>query len=81
MTIVGWSSTTPYSQFYNNYGWYGGPPIHAVLWTASGTIRDLGTLPGDTLSEATKVNFFGLAIGLREMLPHPTRIPTVSGMT
>ena len=27
-------------------------------------MRDLGTLPGDTFSTASKVNFFGLVIGI-----------------
>jgi uncharacterized membrane protein len=38
-------------------------PMHAVLWTNTGTITDLGTLPGDTLSSATKINLRGLVIG------------------
>jgi len=38
-------------------------PIHAVLWTNTGAIIDLGTLAGDTLSSATKINLFGLIIG------------------
>lgn len=37
--------------------------IHAVFWTRSLQILDLGTLPGDTLSVATKINFFGQVIG------------------
>jgi len=52
--VVGWSDTAPD---------YGVPPIHAVLWTASGAISDLGTLPGDTLSTASNIDFFGQVIG------------------
>jgi len=37
--------------------------IHAVTWTPSGAISDLGTLPGDTVSSASKINLFGLVIG------------------
>jgi uncharacterized membrane protein len=59
--IVGWSTTMP---FYPNCDLdITECPIHAVLWTSSGEIRDLGTLPGDTLSTASKINFFGQVIG------------------
>ena len=37
--------------------------IHAVLWTPSGVISDLGTLPGDQSSSALKINLFGQVIG------------------
>ena len=57
--IVGWSTTAPISWF---FGWCG-TATHAVLWSASGRIRDLGTLPGDTLSAASNINFFGQVIG------------------
>jgi probable HAF family extracellular repeat protein len=57
--IVGWSTTAPISWF---FGWCG-TATHAVLWSASGRIRDLGTLPGDTLSAASNMNFFGQVIG------------------
>jgi probable HAF family extracellular repeat protein len=36
---------------------------HAVTWTPTGTISDLGTLPGDTDSSASKINLSGLVIG------------------
>lgn len=52
--VVGWSDIEPY---------FSDGPIHAVLWSSSGTIRDLGTLPGDTLSSAARINFFGQVIG------------------
>jgi hypothetical protein len=34
-----------------------------VLWAPNGGITDLGTVPGDTLSTATNINFFGQVIG------------------
>jgi probable HAF family extracellular repeat protein len=37
---------------------------HAFLWTRSGGMRDLGTLPGDTLSEALGINDRGQVVGL-----------------
>ena len=39
--IVGWSTTAPISWF---FGWCG-TATHAVLWSASGGIRDLGLSP------------------------------------
>lgn len=53
--IVGWSTTEGVS--------FAGTPVHAVLWNGTGTLRDLGTLPGDTSSEALKINLFGQVIG------------------
>lgn len=47
--IVGWSTTDD--------------GIHAVIWTPTGTILELGTLSGDTYSSATKIDLFGLVIG------------------
>jgi probable HAF family extracellular repeat protein len=55
--IVGWSTTEPVS-----YGVFESP-VHAVMWTATGGISDLGTLPGDTSSAAVRINFFGQVIG------------------
>lgn len=52
--IVGWS----YATDVNGISY-----IHAVIWNQSGTISDLGTLPGDTVSSAVKINLFGLVIG------------------
>src|SRR5262249_31468112 len=40
-----------------------GSPVHAILWTPNGGMKDIGTLPGDTSSAAVKVNLFGLVIG------------------
>ena len=53
--IVGWSGTSVDT--------FDGGTFHAVLWTKTGSIRDLGTLPGDTLSAALKINLFGQVIG------------------
>lgn len=61
--VVGWSTTAPISFGECSWGDGTGCPMHAVLWTRSGAIRDLGTLSGDTLSAASKVNFFGQVIG------------------
>lgn len=49
--IVGWSTSPMFEGF------------HAVLWTSNGSIHDLGTLPGDTLSAAARINFYGQVIG------------------
>ena len=53
--IVGWSTVYDESSA-TSY-------VHAVTWTPSGSISDLGTLPGDTDSSASKINTFGLVIG------------------
>jgi probable HAF family extracellular repeat protein len=59
--VVGWSTTIP---FYPDCGLdITVCPLHAVLWTGSGAIQDLGTLPGDMFSAASKINFFGQIIG------------------
>lgn len=46
-------------------GWYQGTDAvrHASLWTSTGMLRDLGTLPGDLVSAALEVNIFGEVIG------------------
>jgi probable HAF family extracellular repeat protein len=49
--VVGWSTTGPVSAYFP-------APVHAVVWTPSGGIRDLGTLPGDLSSAAIKANFW-----------------------
>ncbi|MGA9389777.1 MAG: hypothetical protein WBV69_04950 [Candidatus Sulfotelmatobacter sp.] len=63
--IVGWSNFPPFSPppFSPPCTPYSGCPMHAVLWTKTGTIRDLGTLPGDSLSVAVAINLFGEVIG------------------
>jgi uncharacterized membrane protein len=62
--IVGWSTTTPVCPVVEFcYFDLASFPIHAVLWTASGDIVDLGTLLGDTLSTALNINFLGQVIG------------------
>ncbi len=59
--IVGWSTTVSLDPDcgFNLVGC----PMHAVLWTRNGEINDLGTLPGDSLSAASNINFFGQVIG------------------
>jgi uncharacterized membrane protein len=69
--IVGWSTmqSMPIDGCYDvsiyNPRDPGSPncPIHASLWASDGTVTDLGTLPNDTLSSASKINPFGLVIG------------------
>lgn len=61
-SVVGWSTTTPISFLQCSIA-ITDCPIHAVLWSGSGAIQDLGTLPGDTFSAALKINLFGIAIG------------------
>jgi len=39
---------------------------HAVLWSNTGVVQDLGTLPGDTSSEATGINVAGDVVGYSE---------------
>jgi probable HAF family extracellular repeat protein len=61
--VVGWSTTLPLfldGCDPNDFATYA---MHAVLWTRSGAILDLGTLPGDTISAASKITFFGQVIG------------------
>jgi probable HAF family extracellular repeat protein len=38
--------------------------MHAVLWSASGSIQDLGTLPGDTSSRAFAINDADKVVGM-----------------
>jgi len=40
------------------------PNFHAVLWTKEHVIHDLGTLPGDSVSEATGINDRGQIVGV-----------------
>lgn len=40
------------------------PNFHAVIWTKDHVIRDLGALPGDTVSEATGINNQGQVVGV-----------------
>jgi uncharacterized membrane protein len=59
--IVGWSTLSP--DIYLT-PCEDAVSTHAVLWTQDGSIRDLGTLPGDTSSQAYKINLFGQVIGI-----------------
>jgi probable HAF family extracellular repeat protein len=59
--VVGWSTTIPFDPDCNLDLTV--CPIHAVLWAPDGGITDLGTVPSDTLSAATNINFFGQVIG------------------
>lgn len=56
--VVGWSTITAANPLAVCC-----PSMHAVRWSASGAILDLGTLPGDTFSEAFSINFSGQIIG------------------
>lgn len=56
--VVGWSAYNLY-----NSGYSSDYVQHAFLWTQSGGMEDLGTLPGDLSSEARKINVFGQIIG------------------
>ena len=64
--IVGWSTT---AEIPSDGCWSFGSgdltecPMHAVIWTVSGEILDLGTLPGDAFSAASRINLFGQVIG------------------
>jgi probable HAF family extracellular repeat protein len=40
------------------------PALHAFLWTRGGGIRDLGTLPGDAISQALGINNLRQVVGL-----------------
>jgi uncharacterized membrane protein len=59
--VVGWSTT---ESLVTDCGLdLVGCTIHAVVWTKAGVISDLGTLPGDTLSAASNINYWGKVIG------------------
>lgn len=57
--VAGWSTTT------DSNGCVGilSAVVHAIVWTPKTGMQDIGTLPGDTYSLATKVNLFGVVIG------------------
>jgi len=57
---VGWSTTIPLNDCRWNLFQC---PMRAVLWTPTGEITDLGTLPGDILSVASGINLSGQVIG------------------
>jgi probable HAF family extracellular repeat protein len=65
---------------------------HAFLWTRQAGMKDLGTLPGDEVSSAAAINFFGEVVGTSGsraflwspyagMLDLNTLIPAGSGWT
>ncbi len=79
--VVGYSTTVPISSDgINEVGWNGQAPIDALLWSASGTMTDLGTLPGDTFASASKINLFGLVIGSSGNAAAPGGVEDPSGV-
>jgi probable HAF family extracellular repeat protein len=72
--VVGWSSTQAGLGFFCPIGFNEDVP-HAFLWLRSKGMRDLGTLPGDTSSEASKINFFGQVIGISGNTVRPAGNP------
>jgi probable HAF family extracellular repeat protein len=58
--MVGWSCPGSSSP---NYCSSSDNPSRAVLWSQTGNIHNLGTLPGDSLSAASEIDFFGQVIG------------------
>jgi uncharacterized membrane protein len=64
--IVGWATTAPVHDFGQDCYFdlsTADCPMHAVIWSASGVMSDLGTLPGDIASMALKINLVGQVIG------------------
>jgi probable HAF family extracellular repeat protein len=61
--IVGWSTFSP-DDGGAGTACFDLIPIHAVLLNQGGIMQDLGTLPGDTSSQAYKINLFGQIIGV-----------------
>jgi probable HAF family extracellular repeat protein len=55
--VVGWATTNPIFPSFSP------SPVHAILWSPSGKMTDLGTLTGDTSSAAVRINLFGQVIG------------------
>lgn len=66
--IAGWAEILPSSTAFEmscDAVQFDNVPIHAVLWPKSTSApKDLGTLPGDQLSMAIKVNPLGVVIGM-----------------
>jgi len=60
--VVGWSTTVASRQS-STCTYAGTLAPHAFTWTKNVGMQDLGTLPGDTMSTARAVNYFGEVIG------------------
>ena len=60
--LVGWSNASATAPFFCTDD-ATECPVHAVLWSKTGAISDLGTLPGDTVSMAVAINLFGKVVG------------------
>ena len=60
--IVGWCTRSPDTE--DGTPCLSAISTHALLWTQDGSMQDLGTLPGDTSSQAYRINLFGKVIGI-----------------
>lgn len=82
--IVGWATTAPVYDYGQDCYFDSSTsvcPMHAVIWSESGVMSDLGTLPGDIVSMALKINLFGQVIGSSGnaiVAPSPEGNPAIS---